>query len=306
MAVPPPSPITSLSEAIRNLSPLFLGTGTTTGTDTETGIVSGAPLANADLQTIIQQALANSTDPTQTTDLVTNILANAAKAFAPQAAQERAAGLYNSSTLSQLRSQATGEAAAQASKAVLDYKTSQQQIASVASGNLLQGNKTTSSTAAKTATTTPSVDPVNALLAAGGTFAAAKLAKSLGVDKVTDSAGNYLQANLGDPIQNFLGIGPAQAADQAHVLSVASGGSPLASGFVPAAASGSLESAAGGVVDAASLIGQNAEAPLVDTAAAAPVAETAASAAETGTEEAAAEGSGNIFSDLGDFFDNFF
>jgi hypothetical protein len=310
MATAPSSPIVSVSDAISKLAPIFIGSGTTTTATSGTQTLTGSAAANQNLQQIINEALANETDPSKVTDLINNIMTNAAKAFAPTAGQAAGAGLYNSTTLSQMTSQAEGEATAQASKAVLDYKTSQQQIAQLASGNLLSANRTVGSSENKTAITAPAINPMTAILTAGGTYAAGKLAKGLGVDKVTDSAGNFVQSNVGDPIQNFLGIGPEQAATSAaqdavgsSLRSAAAAGKPSFSDFV--ASGGDLASPlnpVGPTIDASSSVAPLADAaPVADaTDAVAPVADAASGAAEAATSDS------SLFGDLGSFFDSFF
>lgn len=257
-----PTSLVSIADIVSKLSPMFLGSGKTT----ETTGSSGTPKANANLQDLIDSANSNASDPSKTADVVQNILDQAAKAFAPTLAEGNSAGIYNSTTMNLLNKQAQGAAAAQSSKAVLDYKTKQQDIAQAASGNLVNANRTV----AATKVTAPQINPMSALMTVGGGFALNKASKLLGVDKVVDSSGQWLQDNVGSPIQDALGIGPA-AASPAGIASMS-----------PEAAFAGATSAPS--IDLASTLGDTAAgipSSLVDTSATSLIGDGASSALDT-------------------------
>jgi hypothetical protein len=257
------SPLIGISELMKNLAPIFLGSGTSTTTDSTSGgtttgssTTSSSAQALADNQKVIDDATANANDPNQVSLIVNDIMTKAAQAFAPTVGQQNNAGMYNTSSLALLSAAAQGEATRSASQAVLNYKTSQQQIAQAASGNLLQATKTATTTstapatvATKSTVAKPAIDPMSAILTAGSAFALSKGSKLLGLDKLTDKAGDYLNTNVAQPIQDLFGVGPDAAADSAHVFDVASGGSPLLQGFQPVDTGVAAEEAATSGVD---------------------------------------------------------
>lgn len=319
------SPLIGISDLMKNLAPIFLGSGTTTTTDSTSGSsTSGgstssstaSPSALEANQQVIDQATANSNDPAQVALIVNNIMTEAARAFAPTIGQQNSAGMYNSSTLGLLSAAAQGDATRQSAQAVLTYKTSQQQIAQAASGNLLQATKavttadaktTSPVTATKAATTAPAIDPMAALLTAGSAFAVSKAGKALGIDKLADSGSDFLDKNVGQPIQDFFGVGPAAAADQANILSTAAIGGTGRDAMVAAAGAG-----ADPAIDTASVIGQNVADPIGEIGSgaasiasdfAAPAAgevasEVAAPAAEEAVSSVAADAGGDAAGDV--------
>lgn len=143
----PPNALAGFASAASSILPLIFGSGKTTSKTTSD------PNAIAGLQGIANTATANSTDDSITTNLVNNIMRQAAIQFAPIVAQSKTAGLYNSSTLTQLASNAQSDATADASGAVLNYKTNQQQIAANAFGTIANNSRTT------TQQTAPSIPP---------------------------------------------------------------------------------------------------------------------------------------------------
>jgi hypothetical protein len=172
---------------ISALSPIFLGSGQTTQNTTS------SPQAIAAIIQSISGANSNINNPSATNAIVNNIATTNAEAFLPTAVAQNSSGLYNSSTLSLLSSEAQARSTAQASQAVLNYQTSQQQIAqqgATALGNL---TKTT------TQQTAPSV-PGSSLLQLGGGLAASFIA-----NKALNSA--FVTNNVTDPISNALGFG---------------------------------------------------------------------------------------------------
>lgn len=182
------SPISDLTDVFSKLLPIFAGSGKTTTTENS----SGASIN--DEQNVVNQAMANSNNPAMTDTLVQNIMTQAAQSFAPVVAQQNAGGMYNTSTLQLLKNDAMARATAQSSKAVLDYNTSQQQIADAASGRLLQASKV------GTKATAPGLDPniTAALGAAGLASKGYSVAKGTGL---LDSAKNAL--GLGNPEANL-------------------------------------------------------------------------------------------------------
>jgi hypothetical protein len=95
-----------------------------------------------------------------TQPIVDNIIRKAAIDFAPARVAQNKAGLYNTSTLQSLQAESEGAAASDAAAVVLNYKTSQQQLASQISGQLLDATKT-SSTAGTTSSGTSGTSTSN-------------------------------------------------------------------------------------------------------------------------------------------------
>lgn len=140
-----------IASLISTAAPLIFGTGTKKGTSTTGGTSTTTPTTDpallAILQGIVDQSTKNANDPTQTADMVNNIIRQASVAFAPVLGQAGRSGLYNSSTVSKLASESVANATSAASQAVTSYKTAQQQIASQGAQALV------SATSGKTTTT---------------------------------------------------------------------------------------------------------------------------------------------------------
>lgn len=132
-------------------------TGTTqnqsTSQNTSTTQTTAASASDAALKAItsnIGLAQSNATDSSKTTDLVSNILTQAAMTFAPTKTLATGAGVYNSPTLSMLSDFAKGSATAQAAGAVLNYTTAQQGLAEGAASDLAKTTATTTAAAGST------------------------------------------------------------------------------------------------------------------------------------------------------------
>lgn len=214
-----------LSRLISAISPILLGTGktnagnnttSTSGSDqtqTTTTQKNADPGTLAALLGIAQNASDRSQNPDITNNIVNQIFRQSAEAFAPTVGASASTGLYNTSTLGLLSDNARANATAQAASAVLNFQTSQQQIAAGALSNILGATgSTTSTTSAKNQTATagtgnsftitaPSLTGSNLLQSAGG------LAASILGKKAFDVASPFLQAHLVDPIKNALGFG---------------------------------------------------------------------------------------------------
>lgn len=159
-----------LASAITALMPALLGSGNKKESGTSTSTIDPALMQL--LNTMIQQTTVNANDPKVTQDIVNDIITKASQAFAPTLGNAASSGLYNSSAVSLLASRSQADATSAASKAVLDYKTNQQQIAAQLAVNL--GNLT-KSTSSSTSGKTGSVVPTNI----SGMIGGALLAKSL-------------------------------------------------------------------------------------------------------------------------------
>lgn len=258
----PPDTLGSAAHLISTLAPLFLGSGKTTTTS------SSSPAATSNNQAIFNQALGNSNDTSATDAIVQNIMNKAAIAFAPVVGQQNTAGLYNTSTLQLLAGQASGEATAQSAQAVLNYKTSQEQIAAQAANSIANSNRTT------TSQTAPVVDPTLSILGAAGSLglSAAKTffpnqVKGVG-DSITSGA-KKLFSSAGDLFKS--GTSNADIANGAYDTGGALGAPPDLGGAVSGSfgqvsdagtAAGSaadiINNGGGSFLDAASLAGDTA------------------------------------------------
>lgn len=243
----------NVAQLLSTLAPLFLGSGpktatTTTGGTTSTAKDSGGTSttssfstgdagAIAGLQGIANTAGANSIDTSKTDALVADILRQSAQAFAPVIAQSSSAGLYNSSTLSLLSSEARARATSASSKAVLDYQTQQQGIQSNALANIVNATKNTTSTTTTPPTTrtvdtspstsstvtlqAPTVDPLSSLLTLGGGILGNQLLKSKTLGDIPGDVGSFLKSNVLNPATDALGItqGATSLGSQSAILS---------------------------------------------------------------------------------------
>lgn len=218
-----------LSRLISAISPILLGTGkTSAGNNTssssdQSSDQTSTTQKNADPGTLaaLLGIAQNASDKAQNSDItnqiVQNIFQQSAQAFAPTAGAAASTGLYNTSTLGLLSDNARAQATAQAASAVLNFQTSQQQIAQNSLTSVLNatGSSTTTSKAAtQTANagqgtsfniTAPSLSGSSLLTGMGG-IAASVLGK-----KALDATSPFLQAHLVDPIKNALGFGDSSS-----------------------------------------------------------------------------------------------
>lgn len=218
-----------LSRLISAISPILLGTGktsagnNTSSTSGQSSDQTSTTQKNADPGTlaallgIAQNASDKAQNPDITNQIVQNIFQQSATAFAPTAGAAASTGLYNTSTLGLLSDNARAQATAQAASAVLNFQTSQQQIAQNSLTSVLgaTGSSTTTSKAAtQTANagsgtsfniTAPSLSGGSLLSGIGG-IAASVLGK-----KALDATSPFLQAHLVDPIKNALGFGDSSS-----------------------------------------------------------------------------------------------
>lgn len=124
------------------------------GTSTTVGTADKGALATA--KGLTATALSDSTNDAQVKDLINSTVNQAAIAFAPTGNQGRDAGVYNSSSEDLLSGYAQGQASADASAAVLNYKQGEQGIAENANASVLDATKGSTGTAANTSTTSGS------------------------------------------------------------------------------------------------------------------------------------------------------
>lgn len=249
------SPLAGIGQIISALSPIFLGGGKTTGTGTTAGTQTtgtvqqtGAnPSVIAQLMSMFQQATSNANNPQAATkDTVDNIIKENINAFAPVIGNQASSGLYNGSTLNLLAGEAAARSAQQVASTVLNYQTSQQQIAAATGNDLINATKTLSTTG-QTATnqnsgTTSQTAPVigssggsNLLTGIGG-IGGALLLKSilpsdpLGKIKSLIGGGDATSASdLLDSAGNY--IVPPVPPDLASAVSNVTGGGLLEGGF---------------------------------------------------------------------------
>ena len=228
-----PTGLVNLASLVSSLAPIFLGSGkqtvaTTTGGRSETTTTGGGSTSTATttspdilaaLMGNVNTALSNASDPTKTTDLVNNIMRQAAISFAPTLGQLPASGLYNSSTINLLQSNAMNNATAASAKAVLDYQTNQQQIATQGLNTIANTTKNTTTTTAPSSTLStvtpgpsetvttkaPVISPTQTLLGLAGTVIGNKLLGSKLISGLGDKAGD-LTTSAVDAITSSLGV----------------------------------------------------------------------------------------------------
>ena len=149
-----------LSNVLQTILPSALGTSNKTKK-------RASPEANAQAG----QAFGALTTPQDYSGQTTDILTQAAQQFAPAMAGERAAGLYNSTTLEQLRNESMARATAAAQGAILQDQTQRAGSAAQLAGASMSANNDISQT--------PTMDLGSALLT-GGTLLAAPMLASKG------------------------------------------------------------------------------------------------------------------------------
>lgn len=150
-----------LSNVLQTILPSALGTSNKTKK-------RASPEANAQAG----QAFGTLTTPQDYSGMTTDILTQAAQQFAPAMAGERAAGLYNSTTLEQLRGESMARATAAAQGAILQDQTQRAGAAASLAGASMNANNDV--------TQTPTMDLGSALLTGGTLLAAPMLAKKGG------------------------------------------------------------------------------------------------------------------------------
>lgn len=200
MAVPD-NQVLSYSDALAKLAPLILGSGKTTTTESESGSVSpGSQAAN---DALLQQLMPQISGTAATDPVVANILSKAQQAFAPVIAGQNSAGLYNSTTLQQLRDNATARATGEASAAVLQHQTEAANISQRAIAANMAATR--SQTGAKASQTGSILSPQ--LLASLGTSLFGKSAlnyakKQLGLDDAASTAKDLGPGNIGSTVDS--------------------------------------------------------------------------------------------------------
>lgn len=263
----------NIAQLLSSLAPIFLGTGATTQTQSgtsssTTGTSSSSinPATLASLTGIASTATNNANNPAMTDNIVSNILKESAQAFAPVIAQSASAGLYNSASLAALSSEAQARATAAASQGVLNYQTSQEQVASQALGTIANDTKTTTtsqqtqqSPVTNVKVTAPTVSPLTSIATLGGGVIGNKL---LGSQTVSDALGS-VGSSLGDTGSNIINAG-ANLIGAAPVFPV---GTLPSTAILPTAASDSAIAGGSGLADAGVSVGSNAvDLSLADTA----------------------------------------
>lgn len=155
------NPLGGLANLISALQPIFLGSGKqvstgnansqqTTGqqqTSSQKQVSGTNPDVFSQLLSMFTAANQNSsTLPPNVQDLVNNLIKENINAFTPVIGQQNSSGLYNSSTLALLAGEAAARSSQQVASSVLNYQTSQQQLAANIGGTLANVTKTLSTT----------------------------------------------------------------------------------------------------------------------------------------------------------------
>lgn len=147
-----------LQSALTSILPGLMGTGNTAKRTASKGANQQASTAFSAL-----------TKPVDYAGQTSDILTQAAQAFAPAMAGQSAAGLYNSTTLEQLRNESMARATAASSTAINQNETQRANAAANLAGASMQANNTT--------VTEQTVDPMQALLTGGVALAAPSIIK---------------------------------------------------------------------------------------------------------------------------------
>lgn len=120
---------------------------TDTNTKTNNFVQNSAdPGVISSLKNLASQAISNSNDPDKTTGLLKGILQTAGDAMSAIFGQQKQTGLYNSSATQSQNNDILSRAAADASQAILGYRTGQQQLADTALNQLLAATSTQQTT----------------------------------------------------------------------------------------------------------------------------------------------------------------
>lgn len=175
--------------------------------------------ASKDANSKANQSYNQLTKPQDYTGQTQDILTQASQAFAPALATERAAGLYNSTTLEQLRNEATARATAASQSAILQDQTARAGAAAQLAGASMQANNTTVQEQA--------IDPMQALTSVGTAVLANEIYKG-GKDilsGVFNASGKGAMGAVGAPA-----VGAASGGAFASALDSISSGSPLGIG----------------------------------------------------------------------------
>lgn len=147
-----------LQSALTSILPGLMGTGNTAKRTASKGANQQASTAFSAL-----------TKPVDYAGQTSDILTQAAQTFAPAMAGQAAAGLYNSTTLEQLRNESMARATAASSAAINQNETQRANAAANLAGASMQANNTT--------VTEQTVDPMQALLTGGVALAAPSIIK---------------------------------------------------------------------------------------------------------------------------------
>jgi hypothetical protein len=248
MAVPD-NQISSIADVLAKVSPLIFGSGKTTTTEESKSTVDPGVMANNDA--ILQALIPQITGTAATDPVVANILQKAQMAFAPVVANQNASGLYNSTVLQQLRSEATARATGEASAAVLQHQSQSAQIATQAAGNAL--NATRGTVATRSQQTAPVASPN--LLKSIGTSLAGKYAmdKAKKLFSSDPDAAKEAAKVLGNPAAMSQANNIGNSNLTSDMTSDAWSGAGSASSSV-GASTDAATSVAGGSIDAASAL----------------------------------------------------
>jgi hypothetical protein len=158
--------VPGILDALTQLTPLFLGSGKTTGSATKSTQGNSSALA-ALTNLLTTDALNPSKASSMTSAAQKNAINLMLQQGVPQiAGAERGSGIYNSSQTAQAMSQLEGQTAAAAAKLELDQANTAAQNQTQAATSL--GQMSSTITANETSKTAPVIDPVMAALGLGG------------------------------------------------------------------------------------------------------------------------------------------
>lgn len=250
----------NLAQLISSISPILLGTGKTTGTSDSSGTSSSSgsttTTKNADPGTlaallgVAQNASDNAQNPDITKGIVDNIFSQSAEAFAPTQGLAASSGLYNSSTLQLLSNDARARATAQASAAVLNFQTTQQQIASGALSNILGATGTTTTNTTQKAATANTGNTTN--ITAPSLSGSSLLESALGIGasvlgkKALDSVTPFLKDSF-NSVTDALGLSSSGIGSLPSAAQTGAAASDAAMSGVTASGAATLPSAADAV-----------------------------------------------------------
>jgi hypothetical protein len=272
---------------------------------------------------LIQQLMAQATDPTQAQALIDQIMTRGAINFAPVLGEQTASGGYNSTTAQLLQNDARARATAESAKAVSDARLQAEQLATTLQSAKLQTNRTQTTqpqtSLGQIAKTVALAIGANKLVGAGLKGlegpAAAKIPGSSpnvydysttpeGAAAQDFGTGPFAPLNVGGAVSGGVsGTGTAFDSaissdigtgllNQADVASILANGSVAAAGNPAFLSSATDASVANPVLAAATVPGAVAPTPVGTTGAGSDVLSAASSASALGGGEAAGEVAG--------------
>lgn len=199
----PQNGVVSAADVISKLLPIFTGSGTTTentsGGSSSVGTISADAMST--LKSLLGSIMPGISDTSASDTVVNNIITRAQQAFAPVLASQKAAGLYNSSTVNLLGQEAIARATGEASSAVLQKQTADTKNAIDVANTMAQATRGTNTTTNNggSKTTGPAIGATGSKVASGLAVAASlkSLLAGAGSNKIVNAGVDKLKSMLG-------------------------------------------------------------------------------------------------------------